>query len=214
VIASRRRRVALLVPVVGALLSTALAGATTHSLSGSCKFSGPITPNPPITIVPKPGAHFSYAGKGTCDGSFGGAAVKALPFTMTFTNVATAFDTCELGPDFNLHGTLSVRSGGQETDFPITIDLARLALIGPFTLTTSGGGNAAGIAQFVPANAAGAIQQCAGAGVASATLSGSFKTSAALVGTVAPATVKRRRAHHGGRPRPRRGAHGGHRASR
>jgi hypothetical protein len=31
---------------------------------------------------------------------------------------------------------------------------------------------------------------------------------------VAPAAVKRRRAHRGGRPRPRRGAHGGHRASR
>jgi hypothetical protein len=149
---------------------------------GSCAFSGPITPNPPITFVPKPGAHFSYAGKGTCTGTLAGAPVQKLPITVTFTNVATAFDTCELGPDFNLPGTLAVQAGGQMTDFPITINLARLALFGPFTLTTPGGGRAAGTAQFVPANAVGALVQCASSGIATATLSGSFTTSAPLVG--------------------------------
>ena len=192
---------------VGGLAGVAPAGASisalpaTRMLSGSCSFSGPITPNPPITLVPKPGAHFSYAGTGTCSGTFDGDAVQALAITVTFTNVETAFDTCELGPDFNLSGTMAARAGGQTTDFPITINLARLALFGPFTLTTPGGGKASGTAQFEPANAIGAIVQCATTGIATATLSGSFKTSAPLIGSVVTAGSRsrsrsRRHRHH------------------
>ena len=68
--------------------------------SGSCHFSGPISPVPPITILPRPGAHFSYHGTGTCN--------TGQAITVTFTNVATLFDTCELGPDFNLHGAMTI----------------------------------------------------------------------------------------------------------
>jgi hypothetical protein len=170
--------------------------AQTSTLSGSCSFSGPITPNPPITVVPKPGAHFSYAGKGTCNGSFDDAPVAAEPIALRFTNVQTAFDTCELGPDFNLLGTLAVQSGGTTTDFPVTINLLRLALFGPFTLTTPGGGRAAGTAQFTPANATAAILQCSSTGIATATLAGSFTTSAPLVGAVVTPPRRHHRARH------------------
>ena len=186
------------------ILTTALAfavmcpaaSAQTATLSGSCSFSGPISPKPPITVVPKPGAHFSYAGKGACSGSFDGQAVNGAPITLTFTNVQTAFDTCELGPDFNLHGTLAVASGGITADFPVTINLLRLALFGPFTVTTPDGGRAAGTAQFSPANAAGAIVLCGSTGVATATLSGTFKTSAPLVGAVVAPSRRHHRPKH------------------
>jgi hypothetical protein len=181
-------------PVLGAaafaapaFAAPAPAAAPAQTLAGSCSFTGPITPNPPITVIPKPGAHFSYAGTGTCDGTFDGAAVSAAPITVTFTNVATAFDTCELGPDFNLPGTLGVTVGSTSARFPITINLARLALFGPFTLTTPGGGRAAGTAQFEPANALQAVIQCGASGIATATLAGRFTTSAALVGALVPA---------------------------
>jgi hypothetical protein len=179
---------------LGGLGVVASAAPARSLLSGSCSFTGPITPQPPITLIPKPGAHFSYAGTGRCDGAFDGRAAHALPITLTFTNVATAFDTCELGPDFNLTGTLAVGS----SDFPITINLARLALFGPFTLTTPGGGRASGTATFAPANPAGAILQCASTGIATATLSGSFTTSAPLVGSVvsSPLGSRTRRRHH------------------
>jgi hypothetical protein len=110
--------------------------------------------------------------------------------------VQTAFDTCELGPDFNLHGTLAVQSGGTTTDFPVTINLLRLALFGPFTLTTPGGGRAAGTAQFTPAKAATAILQCGSTGIATATLAGSFTTSAPLVGAVVTPPRRHHRARH------------------
>ena len=185
-------RLWILTALAVVVVCPAASAQTPPTLSGSCSFSGPISPNPPITVVPKPGAHFSYAGKGTCNGSFDGQAVNGVPITLTFTNVETAFDTCELGPDFNLHGTLAVASRGTTADFPVTISLLRLALFGPFTLTTPGGGRATGTAQFSPANAAGAILQCGSTGVATATLSGSFKTSAPLVGVV----VTPPRRHH------------------
>jgi hypothetical protein len=194
-----------------AILGAASASAATtqaRTLAGSCSFSGPITPKPPITIVPKPGEHFDYAGTGSCDGTFAGGSVQKLPITVTVTNVETAFDTCELGPDFNLHGILAVEQGAVTTDFPITINLARLALFGPLTLTTPGGGSAFGTAQFEPANAVQAIQQCVSTGVATATLAGSFQTTAPLVGSVVTpppkARPQRTRAHRAHRQKHRR----------
>lgn len=202
------------VPAGAAILSAAPANAATaptRTLAGSCSFSGPITPKPPITIVPKPGAHFDYAGTGSCDGTFAGAAVQKLLVTVTFTNVATAFDTCELGPDFNLRGVLAVVQGTVTANFPITINLARLALFGPLSLTTPGGGNAFGTATFTPANAAQALVQCGSTGISTATLSGRFTTTSPLVGTVVtpPPQARRKRAtrrhharKHASRPHP------------
>jgi hypothetical protein len=183
-----------LVLLLGVLLAApSAAGAAGHgqSFSGKCQFSGPIEPNPPITAVPKPGAHFSYQGTGACSGTFDGVSSGAAPTTVTFTNVATAFDTCELGPDFNLPGTMLIRNDAVTAEFAIKINLARLALAGPFALTTPGGGDALGVAQFAPADAAQAPQQCAGAGIATATLSASFTTVSPLVGTLAPSPSAR-----------------------
>jgi hypothetical protein len=178
----------LAVAIATAAAGAASAAAQPQTLSGSCQFSGPIQPNPPITVVPEPGAHFSYQGAGTCSGTFDGAATTGASTSVTFTNVATAFDTCEFGPDFNLPGTMLVHSGGMSANFAITINLARLALVGPFVLTTPGGGQALGTAQFTPPDAAQAIGQCGGSGIGTATLSGSFNTLSPLVGTqVVPA---------------------------
>ena len=162
------------------------ASAATVAFNGNCQISGPISPHPPITIFPVPGSGFSYHGSGTCGGHINAASVASAPATITFTNVSTLFDTCELGPDFNLHGLLKIAAGGGTDRFPIVINLARLALVGPFLLTTPGGGLAAGIAQFTPAHTATAIQECAGSGIAKASLSASFNTLSALVGVSRP----------------------------
>lgn len=157
------KRIALLAAAVAATLGAVLApgsAAASPAFSGSCQFSGPITPVPAITLIPLPGPHFSYEGTGTCTGG--------LPITVTFKNVATLFDTCELGPDFGLHGLATI--GGQ--NLHITVNLARLAIAGPFVLTTPHHGLALGIAQFTTANPT----DCISPGVASATLTGSFQT--------------------------------------
>lgn len=157
------RRLVLATALVCALGAPAAAPAAPHSsagFSGSCQFSGPITPMPPITLIPALGAHFSFSGSGTCSGG--------LPITVTFTNVGTLFDTCELGPDLDLHGLATI--GRQKLH--ITVNLARVALAGPFVLTTPHHGLALGVAQFSTANPTGCITP----GVSAATLSGNFQT--------------------------------------
>jgi hypothetical protein len=174
------------IALAGALLALALAAspaaADSATFSGGCQFAGPIFPGRPITIFPVPGAHFSYTGAGVCNGKLDASKIAAAPITVTFTNVSTLFDTCELGPDFNLHGLATISAGGRVDSFAITVDLARLALVGPFLLTTPGGGLAIGLAQFTPANLAGALTQCVSPGVATASLSARFNTARPLVG--------------------------------
>jgi hypothetical protein len=176
-----------------AAVSTATA-ATAPTLSGSCQISGPIHPQPPITVIPVPGSHFSFLGTGTCSGMLDGAAITNAPATITFDNVSTLFDTCELGPDVNLPGVLTVGTD----KFPFTLYLARAALAGPFLLTTSGNGLAVGVATFTPPNATTAIQDCAGAGIATATLAANFNTVTTLVGTVpqTPGGSRHHKRHH------------------
>ena len=154
----------------------AVSAPATRTFSGSCQFSGPIKPMPPITVVPRSGAHFSYAGKGSCNGTLAGAKATASAIVVTFTDVSTVFDTCELGPDFDLHGTATIGSGTARARFQITINLSRLALAGPFELTTSGGGDAYGVAELEPQSSSAAPQQCASSGVASASLAASFQS--------------------------------------
>jgi hypothetical protein len=162
---------------LGAVLAAALAAAapaSASSFSGSCSFSGPLTVGRPITIVPVAGAHFSFRGTGSCTSAGG-----TQPLTLTFTNVSTIFDTCELGPDLPLDGILTI--GGAR--FDVVVDLVRVALVGPFTLTTAGGGLAAGVGQFAPADTAAALTQCVSPGIVDPSLSGSFSTLTPLVGT-------------------------------
>jgi hypothetical protein len=109
--------------------------------------------------------------------------ITHAPVAVSFTNVATLFDTCELGPDFDLHGLLAIGATGKRSLFEITVNLARLALAGPFALTTPGGGMGVGIAQFNPADPSSAPQQCATSGVSAATLAANFNTVSPLVGT-------------------------------
>ncbi len=178
--------VAMVFGIAGTAAGVTPAGAnpTPGTFSGSCNFSGPIKPDPPITVIPKSGSKFSYAGTGTCTGTLDGAAVTTAPDSVTFMNVSTAFDTCEFGPDFNLAGQLTIVTASTEVNFAVVISLARLAVAGPFSVTTTGGGEGLGTATFTPPSTAGALQQCAGSGISTATLAGSFNTTAPLVGTV------------------------------
>ena len=156
----RLRQLLLAAVVAGALAVPAAAHATTQGFSGSCRVSGPIVPGRPITLLPVPEAHFSFSGSGTCSGG--------LPITVALKNVGTLFDTCELGPDFGLQGVATI--GSQNLN--ITINLARIAVAGPFLLTTPGGGLALGFAQFAAANPT----DCISPGVSTATLTASFQT--------------------------------------
>jgi hypothetical protein len=156
----KRRQLVLAAAIAGALAVPASAHATTQGFSGSCQISGPIVPGRPITLIPVPEAHFSFSGSGTCSGG--------LPITVTLNNVGTLFDTCELGPDFGLQGL--ARIGSQNLN--ITINLARIAVAGPFLLTTPGGGLALGIAQFATTNPT----DCISPGVRTATLTANFQT--------------------------------------
>jgi hypothetical protein len=165
------RRATGLLAVLALLALPAGAPAQPATFSGSCTISGPISPQPPITLIPRLGARFSFAGIGTCAGA---------PASLTFTNVTTLFDTCEIGPDFGLPGTLGIGPAR----YAITVNLARLALVGPLLVTTAGGGAAVGLAQFSPAgDPVTALRSCAGSGIAAATLSATFQTLAPFAGT-------------------------------
>jgi hypothetical protein len=192
-----------------ALMLAASASASTSYLDGSCSFAGPIKPTPPITVIPHSGARFSFSGSGRCDGHLDGAAISGAPIAVTFNDVQTVFDTCELGPDVNLHGTLTVAT----SRFEVIVDLARLALAGPLRLTTTGGGLALGSAQFQPGDFSTAPQECGGAGLDNASLMASFTTAAPLVGetrtpkVVTPGTGHHHGAHPKRRPTARRRHH-------
>lgn len=180
---ARSFAVALWAAVASLALAAAACASQRSAFVGSCRFSGPISPTPAITVLPRAGPHFSYSGVGTCDGALDAAQVKATPLTVGFTNVATIFDTCELGPDFDLHGLIAIGPAGKRALFDITVNLARLALAGPLALTTPGGGRAVGVAQFDPADPSSAPQRCATTGVGAASLAASFDTLSALTGT-------------------------------
>ena len=176
--------------LVGLLLASLLAlpahaSAAPATFEGRCQVSGPIAPERPITLIPVIPARFSYAGAGTCTGKLNGAQVNAAPFRLRFRNVTTLFDTCELGPDINLPGTALI--GGENTvgEFNVVVHLVRVALIGPFLVTTKDGGLGLGLAQFVPENAAAAIAQCLGPGLTRASLNASFNTLTPLHGVSA-----------------------------
>jgi len=167
------------------IAAPAAAKPTPRTFSGQCDLAGPITPKPGITVIPVPGARFSFHGTGRCQPQSG----PSRPATLDFVNVTTLFDTCELGPDFDLHGLLTISRerkgrGPFLSRFPITVDLARLALAGPFELRAARGGLAVGVAQFAPAGAPQqALAQCGGAdgGLTAATLTATFRTLSPLV---------------------------------
>lgn len=126
---------------------------------------------PPITLIPRPGPHFDYSGTGVCGGQ---------PATLSFVDVSTLFDTCELGPDLPLTGTMTIGSD----HYTVTVDLLRLALAGPFLITTGGGGLGVGVATFTPpGDQLAAVEACAGTGIATASLSANFSTVEPLVST-------------------------------
>jgi hypothetical protein len=169
----------LLVAVVALAAFTPAASGHASSFSGSCKLTGPITPLPPITIVPRPGPHFDYLGAGACHGKLDGAAVTAAPAALAFDHASTLFDTCELGPDFPLRGSMTI--GGDR--FAVTIDLLRAALAGPFAISTAGGGLGVGVASFNPGSPIVALSECVKGGVATASLAANFSTLRPLIGT-------------------------------
>src|SRR3954454_8679959 len=159
-----------------------------HTFSGSCDIAGPISPMPGITVVPKQGARFSFHGSGKCVGLLDARRrERTMDAAIDFIDVTTLFDTCELGPDFNLHGVLTISPPrGPAAQIPIVLNLARLAVIGPFVVKGESGGQGSGTARFAPDDMQAAVTQCGGAdgGVTAATLSASFTTSSALTGNV------------------------------
>jgi hypothetical protein len=163
---------------VAALAFAAPASARTSTFSGKCDIAGPIAPHPPITVVPKPGPHFDYAGTGTCTGTRNGAA-GTLPAKVRIRNGSTLFDTCELGPDFNLHADLILGPRHHRSHYAVTVQLARVAVIGPLTVTTDGGGRAFGTGRFSTTDSP---ALCASTGVVHAALEVSFTTSSPFVG--------------------------------
>lgn len=162
-------RIPSAIVAVAAAFAVFAGPASASTFSGRCHLSGPITPLPPITVVPRRGSHFDFSGTGACGGQSA---------TLSFVNASTLFDTCELGPDLPLTGTLTIGSDR----YTVTIDLLRLALAGPFVITTRGDGLGAGVATFTPAgNQLTAVEDCLGAGVAHASLTASFSTVKPLV---------------------------------
>jgi hypothetical protein len=182
----RRAALSVVVALLIAAPPAGAAGAGAPAFAGRCQFSGTIRPMPPITVVPKPGAHFSYLGDGTCTGRLADRPVTSAPLSVSFDDVHTLFDTCELGPDVGLHGLAWISAGRDRARFAIVIHLARVAIAGPFALTTIHSGRALGVASFMPADPVGAARACGAAGVASATLTGSFRTVTPLVGVSDP----------------------------
>lgn len=164
-----RRAAAILTALLATGALAASASASTGTFSGRCALSGPITPQPPITVIPRPHPHFDFYGTGTCNRS---------PATLTFMRASTLFDTCELGPDLPLRGILTIGSVG----YAVTVDLVRAALAGPFLLRSGGGGLALGVASFNPGNPATALVGCLSTGVAAASLSAQFTTVRPLGG--------------------------------
>jgi hypothetical protein len=156
--------------------------ASPSRFAGSCQFAGPISPGRPITLVPVLGSRFSYLGSGVCSGTLDGDEVQSAPINVMFTDVSTLFDTCELGPDFELHGTAMIASGPIVDSYEIVVNLARLALVGPFVVSTTGGGLGLGLAQFAPPETSTAVQQCVAPGLSTASLAASFSTLAPLIG--------------------------------
>jgi len=80
---------------VAATFAVFAGAASASSFSGSCKFSGPITPEPPITLVPRPAPQFEYSGSGVCGGrpgSGGGLGVGFASFNPG--NQTTALEHC------------------------------------------------------------------------------------------------------------------------
>jgi hypothetical protein len=172
---------------VGVLLTCLVAASqasafTWGTFEGSCQVNGPIYPRPGITAFPQPNARAEYHGVGTCDGKLNGDAVTKAPARVDLPDQGILFDTCEFGPDVDLHGVLRVSGPSGPEDFQITIDLLRLAVAGPFLLTSPHSGRALGTAQFAPKDQAAAVQGCGVGGVTDASLAASFNTLRPLAG--------------------------------
>jgi hypothetical protein len=175
----KRRAVVLGALAVGtALVAVAPAAAHAGTFSGSCDIAGPISPRPPITVIPRPGPHFDYEGTGTCTGQLDGGAKAKVPAMVRIRNGSTLFDTCELGPDFNLRAMLILGPRHHRERFAITVQLARLAVVGPLAVTTPGGGRAVGIGRFSTTDDP---TECISGGVAHASLEVSFSTLSPLI---------------------------------
>lgn len=179
----------LVLAFLALLIAAAPAQATKSAFSGSCTFSGPIVPKPGITILPHAKGGFDLHATGNCSGSFNGTSTLSSPVSLDFTDTPTFLDTCELGPDLELEGNMTmVDTTGRTLTTTFSLDMLRAALLAPFRLASVQGGSALGIAQFVPDSPADAVTLCAptAAGITHATLKGSFQTADALVLTVKP----------------------------
>jgi hypothetical protein len=177
-------KVAAVLAVVAASLAAASQASAFgwSTFEGSCQVNGPIYPRPGITAFPQPSARAEYHGVGTCDGKLNGTAISHAPARIDMPDQGILFDTCEFGPDVDLHGILQVSGPSGPEDFKITIDLLRLAVAGPFLLTGPHSGRALGTAQFTPKDQAAAVQGCGAGGVTDASLAASFNTLRPLAG--------------------------------
>lgn len=182
----RRAGVALILALLGSTLPAASAlGATPGTFEGACEIAGPIEPEEPINVVPRPGARFSFYGKGACTGELNGRARDGLRARLDVHSAQTLFDSCELGPDLGIPVKLAIRRArGRWVKFPLTLQMFRVTTIGPFILQGAGGGSAHGLAQLVPPDFQQALVACGDpqGGITVADLRAAFETAAPLAG--------------------------------
>ena len=176
------RRALLLLLAVG-LLAAPASAAGSRSFDGACEIAGPIEPAAPINVIPRFDARFSYHGKGSCGGVLNGRPRDDLRSRLDVDGARTLFDSCELGPDLGIPVTLSIRRARKRwVRFELTLQMIRVATIGPFVLEGAEGGRARGLAQLVPADLNAALAACGDpqGGITEAGLEASFETLATL----------------------------------
>lgn len=193
-----------LAALLGALVALAIAAPASalgaRTFEGACELSGPLAPDRPVNLVPQLGARASYRGRGTCEGRLDGRPARTLAARVRVKDADILFDTCELGPDVGLPATLRIRIRRRLiAEFPLTLDMVRVATVGPFVLRGLHDGLAAGVAQLVPPDQAEAVADCAdpNGGITDADLVASFQTISQLTGYTAPAKRKGKRKRSG-----------------
>lgn len=186
----RRLELALsLGALVIAAAATPASAAGARTFEGTCEVTGPIVPDPAVNLLPRPGARASYRGSGTCDGRLDSREPRRWKTRVRVDHADLLFDTCELGPDIGIPATLLIRVRRKRTaEFPLTLDMVRVATAAPLIVRGPHDGVALGRAQLIPADQAAAIADCAdpAGGLADAQLAASFQTLSPLVGYWAP----------------------------
>jgi hypothetical protein len=186
---NRWRLWAAFVALLIASITTPASASATRTFEGTCEVSGPIVPERPVNLIPRIGARASYRGHGTCQGRLDARAARTWKVRVRVDDADILFDTCELGPDIGIPATMLIRVRRKRVaEFPLTLDMVRVATAGPVLIRGPHDGAAFGLAQLIPADQAAAVAACAdpNGGLSDAALAASFRTLSPLVGYWSP----------------------------